>query len=106
MYVLKQLERVQQIGCQAVVGALKSVSLVVAELEAAFISIESKLLKHQLLLWIKWHSKSAYYHFWKIKQTICLTNKRYIFLLQRNTEKFHELDLSSLEIIKVFFKAL
>lgn len=50
LFVLKQLKKVQRIGCQAVIGAFKSVLLVIAELEAAFISIETRLLKYQLLL--------------------------------------------------------
>lgn len=37
--VLKQLEKVQRIGCQAVVGAFKTVSLTVAESEASLIPV-------------------------------------------------------------------
>ena len=61
--VLKQMERVQRIGCQAIVGAFKIVSLVVAEAEATLTPFKSRLLKHQLLTWIKWHSKPAHHRF-------------------------------------------
>lgn len=103
--VLKQMERVQCIGCQAVIGAFKSVSLTVAESEATLIPFKSRLLEHQLLTWIKWHAKPSHHRFWKIKRAICLTNKRYISPLQCIANKFKDLDLSSMEKIEAFSKA-
>lgn len=88
MSVLNQLEKVQRIGYQAIVGAFKTVSLTVAESEASLISFETRLLKQQLSSWIKWHSKPAHHSFWIINRTICLTNKRYISPLQRIAEFF------------------
>ena len=105
MSVLKQLEKVQRIGCQAIVRAFKSVSLAVAESEASLIPIETRLLKQQLSTWIKWHSKPAHHRFWIIKRTICLINKRYISPLQRIAEKLKDLDLALLEKIGAFSKA-
>lgn len=104
MSVLNQLEKVQRIGCQAIVGAFKTVSFTVAESEASLISFETRLLKQQLSSWIKWHSKPAHHHFWIIKRTICLTNKQYISPLQRIAEKFKDLDLASFEKIEAFSK--
>lgn len=79
--------------------------MTVAESEASLIPFETRLLKHQLSAWIKWHSKPDHHRFWIIKRTICLTNKRYISPLQRIAENFKDLDLASLEKIEAFSKA-
>ena len=76
--VLKQLDKIQRVGCQAITGAFKTVFLLIAESEATLTPLKSRLLKHQLLTWMKWHSKPAHHRFWKIKRTICITNKRFI----------------------------
>ncbi len=76
--VLKQLDKIQRVGCQAITGAFKTVFLLIAESEATLTPLKSRLLKHQLLPWMKWHSKPAHHRFWKIKRTICITNKRFI----------------------------
>lgn len=78
--VLNQLDKVQRIVCQAIVGAFKTVSLTVAESEATLIPSRSRLLKQQLSSWIKSHSKPAHHRFWLIKRTISLNSKRYMLL--------------------------
>lgn len=50
----------KRIGCQAVIGAFKTVSLMIAESEASPHPLKSRLLKHQLLTWVKWHAKPSH----------------------------------------------
>lgn len=52
-------------GAQAIVGALQTVSLLVAESEAAIVSLERRLLTTQLTTWIKWHAKPSSHRFGK-----------------------------------------
>ena len=92
-------------GAQAIVGAFRTVSLLVAESEAAIIPLELRFLTTQLTTWIKWHAKPSSHRFWKIKRTIDLSNKRWIFPLRKMAEKINALDLVKLEKIEAFLKA-
>lgn len=102
---LSPLAQVERMGAQAIVGAFRTVSLLVAESEAAIIPLERRFLTTQLTTWIKWHAKPSSHRFWKIKRTIDLSNKRWVSPLQKMAEKFNALDLVKLEKIEAFVKA-
>lgn len=72
---LGPLAQMQRMRAQAIVGAFRTVSLLVAESEAAIIPLELRFLTTQLTTWIKWHAKPSSHRFWKIKRTIDLSNK-------------------------------
>ncbi len=86
-------------------GAFRTVSLLVAESEASIVPLDRRLLKSQLTTWVKCHSKPQTHRFWKIKQTIDLSNKRWISPFHKIAEKFKALDLAQLEKIEAFVKA-
>ena len=102
---LSPFSQVQRLGAQAIVGAFRTVSILVAESEASIVPLDCRLLKSQLTTWVKWHSKPQTHRFWKIKRTIDLSNKRWISSLQNIAEKFETLDLAELEKVKAFVKA-
>lgn len=102
---LSPLARVQKMEAQAIVEAFRTVSLLVAESEAAIIPLERRFLTAQLTTWIKWRAKPSSHRFWKIKRTIDLSNKRWVSPLQKIAKKFSTLDLVKLEKIEAFVKA-
>lgn len=102
---LSPLAQVQRMGAQAIVGAFRTVLLLVAESEAAIVSLERRFLVTQLTTWIKWHAKPSSHRFWKIKRTIDFSNKRWISPLQKMAEKFNTLDLEKMTKIEAFVKA-
>ena len=104
-FALSPLVQVQRMGARAIVGAFRTVSLLVAESEAAILPFERRFLTTQLTTWVKWHAKPSSHRFWKIKRTIDLSNKRWISPLQKMAEKFKALDLEKMEKIEAFVKA-
>ena len=98
MALVHQLNVPQRIAGQAVIGAFRTVALVIAEAEAG---LEPPVIRHhrqQLQSWLKWHTKPPNHWFWKVLSALDLASTRFISPLQKLAIKFRHLeDLSTLE---------
>lgn len=101
---LEKLGKVQRIGVQVITGAFSTVSLLITEFEASLLPRLAKLRQQEFTTWIKWHTKSLTHRFWKVKQSINLSNKTWVSPLQKIATRFALLDLTNLEIIEIFAK--
>ena len=60
---LSPLSQVKRLGAQAIVGAFRTVSLLVIELDVSIVPLDRLLLKSQRTTWVKWHSKPQTHRF-------------------------------------------
>ena len=96
---LRMLDTIQRIGARAVIGGFYTVARCVAEFEAGIEPANSRHHNQQRSAWAKRPTKPKSHRFWKAKNALCVSNKRWISPLQKIAQQFEKLDLSNIENI-------
>jgi ribonuclease HI len=100
--LIKILEPAQRIAAQAITGAFRTASLLVAEAEASIYPLQHRLYFHSLRFWIDLHTLPKSHPFWKLLKSIDTRNTRFKSPLQLLAMMFASVDLSSMETIHPF----
>jgi hypothetical protein len=95
-------EQIQRLGATAVIAGFRTISLVVAEAEAALTPVVDRWAEQRRRFWIDLHTLPAVHPLWRVMRASENDQRRFVSPMQRTAKDHHQMGIGDIERIEAF----